>query len=67
MNYIEAIDRRVSRLPLDDQREVLDFVEFLSARRGRVASPDWVGRAWGAAPDFPDRPAQPPLDGIEGR
>ena len=27
---------------------------------GRLLMREWLARAWGCAPDFPDRPEQPP-------
>ncbi|MBP9174733.1 MAG: DUF2281 domain-containing protein [Rhizobiales bacterium] len=65
MNYVAAIDQEVSALPPEYQREVLDFVEYLRDKRARQAPADWIDRAWGASPDFPDRPAQPVIDAIE--
>lgn len=63
---IEAIDREASALPPEFQREVLDFIVTLHARVGQKSDPAWLERAWGAAPDFPDRPAQPPLADLPG-
>lgn len=39
----ERLLQRFQTLPLDAQAEVVDFVEFLLARRGQPASPvsDW--------------------------
>ncbi len=65
MNYVAAIDQEVSALPPEYQREVLDFVEYLRDKRARQAPADWIDRAWGASPNFPDRPAQPVIDAIE--
>jgi hypothetical protein len=31
---------------------------------GRLLMREWLARAWGCAPDFPNRPAQLPLDDI---
>lgn len=64
MNYVAVIDQKVSSLPPEYQREVLDFVEYLWEKRARRIPGDWIDRAWGASPDFPDRAAQPSLDGI---
>ena len=65
-NLIEAIDREASALPPEFQREVLDFIGYLHAKVERQSDPAWLERAWGAAPDFPDRPAQPPLADLPG-
>ena len=65
MNYVTAIDQQVSALPPEYQREVLDFVEYLRDKRARQVPGDWIERAWGASPDFPDRLPQPALDDIE--
>ncbi len=32
---------------------------------GRLLMHEWLNRAWGCAPDFPDRIEQPPLDDIQ--
>lgn len=64
MSLIEAIDREASALPLDFQREVLDFIGFLRTKVERPAHGDWLDQAWGASPDFPDRSEQPPLSDI---
>ena len=34
---------------------------YLRAKNERKSDPAWLERAWGAAPDFPDRPQQQPL------
>ena len=60
-HLIEAIDQEASTLPPEFQREVLDFIGYLHAKRKSQADPAWLERAWGVAPDFPDRPAQPPV------
>ena len=60
-NLIEAIDKQASALPPEFQREVLDFIGYLHAKSERQADPAWFERAWGVAPDFPDRLSQPPL------
>ncbi len=65
MNYVAAIDQEVSALPLEYQREVLDFVEYLRDKRARQVPVNWIDHAWGAAPNFPDRPAQPAIDIID--
>jgi hypothetical protein len=40
---------------------VLDFIGYLRAKNERKSDPAWLERAWGNAPDFPDRPPQLPL------
>jgi hypothetical protein len=60
-DLIAAIDRQASTLPPEFQREVLNFIGYLQTKREQSADPAWLDRAWGAAPDFPDRPQQPPL------
>lgn len=44
MTLLERIRIRSERLPLDKQREVLDFIEFLDARREQAATPADVAR-----------------------
>ncbi len=63
---IEVIDKEVSTLPPELQREVLDFIGYLQSKREKAADPAWLERAWGAAPDFPDRPPQLPLPDMQG-
>ena len=63
---IDAIDREARALPPEFQREVLDFIGYLQTKRERAADPAWLDKAWGAAPDFPDRPPQPPLSDMQG-
>lgn len=63
---VEVIDKEVSTLPPELQREVLDFIGYLRTKRGRAADPAWLDKAWGAAPDFPDRPPQLPLSDMQG-
>jgi hypothetical protein len=65
-NLIEAIDKEASALPPEFQREVLDFIGYLHAKRERQTDPAWLERAWGGAPGFPDRPQQPPLSDVQG-
>ena len=65
-NLIEAIDKQASALPPEFQREVLDFIGYLHAKSERQADPAWFERAWGAAPDFPDRVYQIPLSDMQG-
>lgn len=65
MTLIEAIDREARALPADCQREVLDFIGYLRSKHDSAAGAEWLDRAWGAAPDFPSRPPQPPLDEID--
>lgn len=65
MNYVAAIDQQVSALPPEDQREVLDFVQYLREKRSRQVPKDWIDQAWGASPAFPDRPAQPALEELK--
>ena len=60
-NLIAAIDKEASTLPPEFQREVLDFIGYLHAKSERKSDPAWLERAWGAAPDFSDRPQQLPL------
>lgn len=55
-NLIAEIDKKVSTLPPECQREVLDFIGYLHAKRERQTDPAWLDRAWGSAPAFPDRP-----------
>lgn len=59
----EQIANRTDDLPPELQTEILDFVEFIRSRR--LPHPDmreWLAEVWGSAPDFPDWPAQPPLE-----
>ncbi len=65
-NLVEAIDKEASTLPPEFQREVLDFIGYLRAKSERKPDPAWLERAWGAAPDFPDRPQQFPLSDMQG-
>ena len=65
-NIIEAIDKEASALPLEYQREVLDFIGYLHTKSERKSDPAWLERAWGAAPDFPDRPQSPPVSDMQG-
>jgi hypothetical protein len=65
MNYVAAIDQQVSALPPEYQREVLDFVEYLRDTRQRQVPADWIERAWGVSPDFPDRQPQRAFDDIQ--
>lgn len=65
MTLIEAIDREARRLPPQHQREVLDFIGYLHLKREPATDPSWLERVWGAAPDFPDRPPQPPLTDVQ--
>lgn len=76
MNLAKAIQRHVAILPDELQRETLDFVEYLEQRYGVASALDiknvpsfdteqWLARAWGSCPDFPDRVPQLPLDDIE--
>jgi len=64
MNYVAAIDQQVSAPPPEYQREVLNFVVYLRDSRTRQVPGDWFERAWGASPDFPDRPPQLDLENI---
>lgn len=50
-----------AELPPEFQREVLDFIGYLHTKHVRPPDAAWLERAWGIAPDFPDRPPQPPL------
>ena len=63
---LDAIDREARALPPDMQLEILDFIGFLRMKYQRQSDPGWLDRAWGRAPDFPDRPAQPPVEDIQG-
>ncbi len=65
-NLVEAIDKEASTLSPEFQREVLVFIGYLHAKSERKSDPAWLERAWGAAPDFPDRPQQLPLSDIQG-
>ena len=65
-NLIAAIDKEASTLPQEIQREVLDFIGYLHAKKERKSDPAWLERTWGAAPNFPDRPQQLPLSDIQG-
>lgn len=65
-NIIEAIDKEASALPPEFQREVLDFIGYLHTKRERKSDPAWLERAWGAAPDFPDRPQSLPVSDMQG-
>jgi hypothetical protein len=47
-------DAEVIILPLDSIDETM----------GRLVMREWLARAWGCAPDFPDRPDPLPLDDI---
>jgi len=62
---IEAIDREARSLPIQCQREVLDFIGYLHSKYEHQADPDWLERAWGISPEFPDRLPQPPLMDIQ--
>ncbi|MDF9392780.1 MULTISPECIES: DUF2281 domain-containing protein [Methylococcus] len=72
MTLAETIYRRTLNLPEHAAREVLDFVEFLEVRYGVSGNAplpsdteNWLERVWGTCPEFPERPAQPPLDEVE--
>lgn len=61
-DLVADIARRAALLSPELQAEVLDFVEFVGQRRRKIPdASDWLRAAWGAAPDFPDRVAHPPL------
>ena len=64
---VEVIDKEVSSLPPELQQEALDLIGYLQTKRGRAADPAWLDKAWGAAPDFPDRLAQLPLSDRQGQ
>lgn len=65
-SLIEQIARRAADLPPELQAEVLDFVDFVRSRHVRPPGTQaWLSAAWGCAPDFPDRPPQPPLQARE--
>lgn len=60
-SLIDQIARRAADLPPEAQA-VLDCVDFVRSRRvPRPGTQAWLAAIWGTAPDFPDRPAQPPL------
>lgn len=63
---LDAIDRGASALPPDMQREILDFIGYLRMKYERQSDPGWLEKAWGSAPEFPDRPPQPPVEDIQG-
>ncbi len=63
---IKAIDKEASTLPPEFQREVLNFIGYLQTKREKATDSAWLDRAWGAAPDFPDRLPQPPLSDVQG-
>jgi hypothetical protein len=65
-NLVEGIDNEARTLPPEFQREVLDFIGYLHAKSERKSDPAWLERAWGAAPDFPDRLQQLPLSDMQG-
>lgn len=59
---IDAIEREARSLPAEAQQQVLDFIGQLQHKYRSASSAAWLEQAWGSAPDFPDRPEQPPLD-----
>ncbi len=61
MNIIDAIDQEARALPRERQHEVLAFILGLREQRPSSSTQAWLEQAWGSAPDFPDRPPQPPL------
>ncbi len=64
-NLIATIDKEASSLPLESQRQVLDFIGYLRTKNERKLDQAWLERAWGAAPDFPDRPKEPVLTNVQ--
>ena len=40
----------------------LDTIDEIA---GQLLMREWLSRAWGCVPDFPDRPEQLPLDSVE--
>ena len=53
-DFPETGEAEIIVLPLDTADEAA----------GRLLMREWLDRAWGCAPDFPDRPEQPPLDDV---
>ena len=54
-DFPEATEAEIIVLPLDMTDEATS----------RLLMREWLERAWGCAPDFPDRPEQLPLDDIQ--
>jgi hypothetical protein len=54
-DFPETAEAEIIVLPLDTADEATS----------RLLMREWLARAWGCAPDFPDRPEQPPLDDIQ--
>ncbi|MDG4594563.1 MAG: hypothetical protein P9F75_02540 [Candidatus Contendobacter sp.] len=54
-DFPETAEAEIIVLPLDTADEAT----------GRLLMREWLDRAWGCAPDFPDRPEQPPLDDVQ--
>jgi hypothetical protein len=54
-DFPETAEAEIIVLPLDTANEAA----------GRLLMREWLARAWGCAPDFPDRPEQPSLDDIQ--
>ena len=54
-DFPETGEAEIIVLPLDTADEAA----------GRLLMREWLARAWGCAPDFPDLPEQPPLDDIQ--
>ncbi len=62
---IEHIEQSARKLPPELQQEVLDFIGYLQAKQQNSPDPAWLDKAWGAAPDFPDRLPQLPLTDLQ--
>lgn len=54
-DFPETGEAEIIVLPLDTADEAA----------GRLLMREWLAYAWGCAPDFPDRPEQPPLDDVQ--
>lgn len=54
-DFPETTEAEIIVLPLDTADEAA----------GRLLMREWLDRAWGCAPDFPDRPEQPLLDDVQ--
>ena len=57
-------------LPADFPEGTEVDIIVLASPRARPLPPSmtiesWLSSVWGSAPDFPDRPEQPPLNAIE--
>ena len=71
MNTAEKIYVKVKMLPEPAVQEVLDFIEFLESRQGKLKpmkyarKDEWLSNVWGCSPDFPDRLPDPPPEAVE--